>query len=450
MLKTDILVIGGSAAGLVSAMTSKSNFPNKDVMMIRKEEKVMIPCGIPYIFGSLGTSDNNILPDAGLNQLGVNIKIGEVTEIDKEEKICVTSNGEKISYEKLIITTGSKPYYPNWLEGVEKDNVYVIPKDKKYLDGLMDKLQGLEKIVVVGAGFIGVETSDELNKNGKKVILVEKEEKILGMAFDDEVSAHAKEKLETRGVKVIVGAGITKIIGDDVVSSVQLDNGEIIEAQAVILSMGYRPNSNLAKESGLKINDMGFIVVDEYMRSSVNDIFAAGDCASKKDFATGRISSTMLASTACAEARVAGLNLYGLSTFRSFKGTIGIYSTNIGETSYGVAGLTEKNAIKEGFDIIVGSFKGVDRHPGKLAGASEQRVKLVVAKESGVIIGGEIIGGDSVGELINVIGFIIQAGFTLNDLLVSQIGTQPMLTASPAAYPLIKAAENVLKLKRQG
>lgn len=450
MLKTDILVIGGSAAGLVSAMTSKSNFPDKEVLMIRKEEKVMIPCGIPYIFGSLGTSDNNILPDAGLNSLGVNIRIGEVTDINKEEKLCKTLDGETISYEKLIIATGSKPYYPNWLKGVDKGNVFVIPKDKVYLDSLMEKLADLENIIVVGAGFIGVETSDELNKNGKKVVLVEKEEKILGMAFDEEVSSHAKEKLETRGVKVITGAGIAEIIGESTARSVKLDNGDVLDADAVILSMGYRPNSELAQKCGLKTNELGFISVDEYMRSSFEDIFAVGDCASKKDFATGKTSSTMLASTACAEARVAGLNLYGLATFRSFKGTIGIYSTNIGEISYGVAGLTERVAIKEGFDIIVGSFKGVDRHPGKLAGASEQRVKLVVAKESGIIIGGEIIGGDSVGELINVIGFIIQGGFTLNDLLVSQIGTQPMLTASPAAYPLIKAAENVLKIKRQG
>jgi pyruvate/2-oxoglutarate dehydrogenase complex dihydrolipoamide dehydrogenase (E3) component len=153
----------------------------------------------------------------------------------------------------------------------------------------------------------------------------------------------------------------------------------------------------------------------------------------------------MLASTACAEARVAGLNLYSLSTVRSFKGTIGIYSTNIGESSYGVAGLTEGGARKEGFEIVTGSFTGVDRHPGKLAGAHPQTVKLIVSKECGRILGGEVIGGTSVGELINVIGFIIQGGMTLTDLLVSQIGTQPMLTASPAAYPLIKAAEVIAR-----
>ncbi|MFA7629836.1 MAG: hypothetical protein WCY99_04200 [Candidatus Neomarinimicrobiota bacterium] len=149
----------------------------------------------------------------------------------------------------------------------------------------------------------------------------------------------------------------------------------------------------------------------------------------------------MLASTACAEARVAALNLYELATVNTFRGTIGIYSTNIGKSSYAVAGLTENMAKADKFHIVTGSFSGVDRHPACLEDSSPQIVKLIVQKKSGAVLGGEVYGGKSVGELINVIGFAIQANMTVNDLLVAQIGTQPMLTASPAAYPLIKAAE---------
>ncbi len=437
----DILVIGGSAAGLVAAMTAKSSYPEKNVVVVRKEEKVMIPCGIPYIFGSLGTSDNNILPDAGLNKLGVEILVDVVHEINKEEKVCALAGGAQIKYDKLILATGSQPFMPNWLKGAQLENVFTIPKNKVYLDAFMDKLEGLKNIVVVGAGFIGVETSDELNKNDKNITLVEIQNRILGAAFDEDVALNAQEKLAARGVDIRTGVGIEEIKGSGKVESVKLSNGEELKADAVILSMGYRPNVELAKAAGVKINELGFIQVDEYLRTSEADIFAAGDCAEKRDFATGKLSTTMLASTACAEARVASLNLYSLSTVRSFKGTIGIYSTNIGESSYGVAGLTESSAVKEGFDIVSGSFTGMDRHPGKLAGAHEQMVKLVVSRDSGRILGGEVIGGTSVGELINVIGFVIQGGMTLTDLLVSQIGTQPMLTASPAAYPLIKAAE---------
>lgn len=445
MKKVDILVIGGSAAGLVSAMTSKSKNPDKSVMLVRKEEKVMIPCGIPYIYGSLGNSDDNILPDGGLLQLGVEIKVDTVLKIQKELKVCKMQSGDEVEYYKLIIATGSMPVKPAWLKGGELKNVFTIPKDKVYLDELLVQMKAFKNVVVVGAGFIGVEVSDEINKMGKNVSLIEIQPNILGLAFDKEIAIEAEEKLRSRGVNIFTGTGFEEIIGTDKVSSIKLSNGDVKEADAVILSMGYRPNVSLAKEAGLLINEKGFINIDEYMRTSEADIFAVGDCASKRDFATGKISTIMLASTACAEARVAGLNLYNLSTFRSFSGTIGIYSTNIGETSYGVAGLTEETAIREGFKVVTGSFTGIDRHPGKLNNAHKQMVKLIVSKDSGKILGGEVIGGNSVGELINVIGFIIQAGYTLTDLLVAQIGTQPMLTASPAAYPLIKAAEVILK-----
>ena len=445
MEKVDVLIIGGSAAGLVAGMTAKSKNPTKRVMLIRKEEKVMIPCGIPYIYGALGNSEDNILPDAGLVSLGVEIVVDAVTEIDKDNRQCKTESGREVEFEKLIIATGSQPFKPTWLKGSDLKNVFTIPKDKNYLDQLLNSMNQFENVVVVGAGFIGVEISDEMNKAGKKVTLIEIQDHILGMAFDEEFARQAEENLKSRGVEILTSAAIESINGEGAVSSIKLTTGEVRKAEAVILSMGYRPNVELAQKAGIQMNDKGFISVDEYMRTSTPNIFAAGDCASKRDFATGKISTIMLASTACAEARVAGLNLYDLSTFKSFGGTIGIYSTNIGATSYGVAGLTERSAKAEGFKIIVGSFTGVDRHPGKLNNSHPQTVKLIVSKDTGKILGGAVTGGNSAGELINVIGFIIQAGYTLTDLLVSQIGTQPMLTASPAAYPLIKAAEVVLK-----
>ena len=445
MEKTDVLVIGGSAAGLVSAMTAKSNNPEKSVTVVRKEEKVMIPCGIPYIFGSIGTSDKNILPDKGLEGLGVKIIIDEVMIVDKDEKVCTLKSGEQLSFDKLVFATGSEPQLPGWLKGIDLENVFTIPKSKVYLDELQKKLDGIKKIVTVGAGFIGLEVSDELNKAEKDVTLIEILPRVLGTAFDEEFASEAQQLLEERGIKVETGVGIKEIKGNGKVQSVLLDNGEEIEADAVILSLGYRPNTTLAKDAGLEINKFGFIVVDQYRRTSCKDIFAAGDCSQKKDFATGKLSTIMLASTACAEARIAALNLYKLSTITTFRGTIGIYSTNIGDTSFGVAGLTEETAKREGFDVVTGSFTGVDRHPGCLEGAHKQTVKLVVSRNNGVVLGGEALGGSSVGELTNVLGFIIQNSMTINDLLMAQIGTQPMITASPAGYPLIKAAEIVNK-----
>ncbi len=445
MMKTDVLIIGGSAAGLVSAMTAKSNNPDKSVTVVRREEKVMIPCGIPYIFGSIGTSDKNILPDKGLEGLGVKIVVDEVMVVDKDKKVCTLKNGGQMSFDKLVFATGSVPQLPGWLKGKELENVFTIPKSKEYLDELQKKLDGIKRIVTVGAGFIGLEVSDELNKAGKDVTLVEILPRVLGTAFDEEFASEAQQLLEERGVKVETGVGVKEIKGEGKVSSVLLDNGEELEADAVILSLGYRPNTELAKDTGLEINKFGFIVVDQYRRTSCEDIFAAGDCSQKKDFATGKLSTIMLASTACAEARIAALNLYKLSTITTFRGTIGIYSTNIGDTSFGVAGITDEIAKREGFDVVTGSFTGIDRHPGCLEGAHKQTVKLIVSRNNGVVLGGEALGGSSVGELTNVLGFIIQNSMTINDLLMAQIGTQPMITASPAGYPLIKAAEIVNK-----
>ncbi len=449
-MNTDVLVIGGSAAGLVAAMTAKSNNPGKKVVMVRKEEKVMIPCGIPYIFGTIGTSDKNILPDAGLEKLGVEIHVGEISAVDAAKKTAAMVGGEEISYDKLIFATGSMPVVPKWLKGADLNNVFTIPKNKNYLDNLQKQLTGLKKVVLVGAGFIGVEVADELNKNGFDVTIVEILPRILGLAFDDEFAAGMNEKLTDRGVKVRTGIGIKEVLGDGKVSSVLLDNGETMEADAVVLSLGYRPSVELAKKAGAEINSSGFIVTDQYKRTTLPDCFAAGDCSEKRDFLTGKISGIMLASTACAEARVAGMNLYALSTICTFRGTIGIYSTCIGETACGVAGLNEAVARNEGFDVITGSFTGVDTHPGCLDCSQKQTVKLIVSKVNGTILGGEALGGRSVGELTNVIGFAIQNNMTINDLLVAQIGTHPLLTASPAGYPLIKAAEVVAKALRNG
>ena len=444
-MKTDVLVIGGSAAGIVAAVTGKSNYPDKDFFVIREENQVVVPCGIPYVFGSLDNIDKNVIPDAGLVKAGVDLKIGKVVSIDQDKKVCKTDDGTEISFEKLVLATGSTPLVPKWLKRAELENVFIIPKNKVYLAEMLIKLTDCKKIVTVGGGFIGVEMSDELNKKDKDVTLVEILPNILGLAFDKELAIEAEQILQDRGIKIKTGIGAKEILGDKKVSGVLLNNSEKIEADAVVLSMGYRPNISLAEESGLSITKEGFIAVDEYMRTENSDIFAVGDCAEKRDFITRKHSGVMLASTACAEARVAGMNLYKLSTLKTLSGTIAIFSTAIGNTGFGAAGLTEEAAKKEGFDVVTGTFEGIDRHPGTLSDTHKQVIKLIVARESGVVLGGEVMGGLSVGELTNLIGLVIQNRMTINSILTAQIGTHPLLTAPPTAYPLIKVAEVVAK-----
>ena len=188
MKKTDVLVIGGSAAGMVVSLTGKSAYPEKSFTMIKKQKDVMVPCGIPYIFGTLDSSQLNIMPvDNMMDKAGVTSLVGEVVAIDRAAKSVRLADGEIIEYEKLVLSTGSTPVIPRWLKGGDKKNVYTVPKDRIYLDEMKEKLAGCRRVVVIGAGFIGVEFSDEFAKHGHEVVLVEKRSHILALAFDPEL-----------------------------------------------------------------------------------------------------------------------------------------------------------------------------------------------------------------------------------------------------------------------
>lgn len=417
-------------------------------MLVRKEKDVLVPCGIPYLFGTLECSSQDQVADTVLSNAGVTLKQAEITAIDSENHSCRTADGADIKFEKLVIATGSTPIRPAWLKWADLENVFTIPKDRDYLDHFKARLDEFKKVVVIGGGFIGVEMADECCKSGKEVTLVEMMPHVLSRAFDPEFAAAVEDVLKTRGVVVKAGISVKEINGDTKVTGITLSNGETLEADAVILSIGYRPNSALAEKSGFEINKMGFIRVNEYMRTENSDIFAIGDCAAKSSFVTRTSKPTMLASTACAEARIAAMNLYKLSMVRFFGGTISIFCTALGDHAFGAAGVTEQLARERGFDIMTGTFEGVDRHPTTLPDTHKQKVKLIVSKESGIILGGGVMGGKSVGELTNLIGFIIQNRMTVDALLTSQIGTHPLLTAPPTAYPLIKAAEMIAKQRR--
>jgi NADH oxidase (H2O2-forming) len=442
MKHADVLVIGGSAAGMVAALTGKAHWSDKKFILVKKQKDMMVPCGIPYVFGTFDNVDKNLMPvDAMLQKNEIESLVDEATEIDTAKKVVSFASGEQIVYQKLVIATGSTPMKPKWLHGADLENVFVIPKDRVYLDEMKLKLSTARNIAVIGAGFIGVEMSDELNKHGYKVTLIEKMPHILSLAFDPLIAQRAHEMLVARGVNIITGKGISKVIGAEKVESIELEDGQMMDMDAVVLSIGYKPNTELAKKSGIYVDEDNFIAVDEYMRTHVKDVFAIGDCAQKRDFVTRSRVATMLASTACAEARIAGMNLFNLQVVKTFSGTIAIYSTAIGNTGFGTAGVTEQRAEQEGIATITGMFEGVNRHPGSLPDAHKQLVKLIAAKNSGVIIGGEVIGGLEAGELTNVIGLAIQNRMSVNSFLTMQIGTHPCLTASPAAYPIIKAAE---------
>jgi len=413
MKKVDVLIVGGSAAGLVAGITARRHYPDAGITLVRREEKVLIPCGIPYIFGTIGSPDKNLIPDTLLSKNGIDLIIDEVTSIDREAKAVTMKGGETIGYERLILGTGSLPIVPP-LPGVDLENVFVAKKDVQYLNNVLKALDQAKEVVVIGGGFIGLEFADECRKRGLKVTVVELLPHCLFLVFDEEVCTRVEEELTKLGIKVMTNNKAKAILGNGKAERVQLDSGEELRADAVIFGIGVRPNTELAQKAGLKIGEKRGIWVDRYMRTSDENIFAVGDCAEKTDFFTGQPSALRLASIATAEARIAGANLFTLK--RANKGAVGVFSTKIGDLAIGMAGMREKTAREAGFDVVVGTAETVDKHPGSMPGATTLRVKLVFHKDSGKLLGGQACGGGSVGELVNVIAALIQGEMTADDV----------------------------------
>jgi NADH oxidase (H2O2-forming) len=442
MDSADVVIIGGSAAGISAAVTARRHYPEKTVALVRQEGKVPIPCGIPYIFGTLGTPDKNLIPDAAVTGNGVELVLGQVTALDPGAHVVTTESGEIIAYRKLVLATGSKPVVPP-IPGRDLDEVYTVEKDVDYLRRLSDKMDGVQDVVIIGGGFIGMEMADECRKRPNlNVTVVELLPHCLLLAFDEELCARAEKALEEAGVRVCTNRKAQEIVGNGKVEGVVLDSGETLKADLVVFGIGTRPNADLAREAGLTLGPLGGVAVDRHMHTSDADTFAVGDCAEKFSFFTGKPCPLRLASIATGEARIAGANLFELR--RENPGTIGVFSTKINGLAMGLAGMGEKAAREAGIDYVTGQAEAVDKHPGGMPGAQPLRVKLVFRRYSGVLIGGQVCCGDTTGEVVNLIAALIQARMHADQIAMFQMGTHPALTASPIAYQLVNAAEQAL------
>jgi CheY-like chemotaxis protein len=248
-------------------------------------------------------------------------------------------------------------------------------------------------------------------------------------------------------VEVNTNCKVLSITGNGKVEYVECEKGRF-KADVVILAIGVTPNSELARDAGLKIGELKGIMVDQYMRTSDPDIFAVGDCAEKFSFFTREPVNIRLASIATREARIAAANLY--EARQSNEGTIGVFSTIIADTAIGAAGLTERAAKEAGYDVVIGEAAAVDKHPGSMPGAKEMRVRLIFDGRSGKMIGGEAYGGATTGEVSNIMASAIVNGMTAEKVASSPMGTHPMLTASPLVYQIVNAAgEAELKMKER-
>lgn len=442
--KTDILVVGAGPAGMVSAVTARRYYPDKKISVIKNIANGCIPCGIPYMFSSLKNPQDNILGTDSLIKNNIEVAVDNAVKISRDKKSVATEKTDEYFYEKLILAAGSLPVVPK-IAGIGKKGVYPIYKDMDYLKTCVEEIKNAKNVLIIGGGFIGIEFADEISKiQGINVYLVEALPRLLANSFDQDFSLLVEERLKNKGVKIFLNTKVTEVTGKTKVEEVRFENGEALKVDSIILGIGSVPNTNLAIDAGLDLGKGKGIWVDEYMRTSDFDIFAVGDCAGKRDFYTRRDTTVMLASTAAAEARVAGANLYELKVVRENKGTIAIYSTYVDGLVLGSAGLTETSAKKEGFEIIVGNAEGADKHPKSLPGVNKIKMKLIFARQSGILMGGQVSGGISAGEMINIIGMAIQKRVSITELETLQMATHPYLTSAPTMYPIVLAAQDAL------
>ena len=367
MTKYDVIIVGGGPAGVTAAISARNTNPGKKIALIRRDKIAMIPCGIPYIMHTLDSINDNIMPDAPLEANNVDLIIDEV--VDCKDKLISLKSGNSLEFDKLVLATGSDPFVPPII-GRDKKGVRLVTKEYNYLEELKSEIEKANNVVIVGGGFIGVEFADELLKAGKTVSIIEMLPSLLPLSVDEEFGKFIEDDLKLRGANVFTNIALKEILGDEKATGVLLADGQKLDADLVILSIGYRPNMSLGKKIGLEINDKFGIVVDNFGRTSVKDIFAIGDCCAKHNCYTNEYASVMLASTAGTEARLTGSNLFEINAIKSFPGVLG---------------------------------------------------------------------------MINILATMIQNKMTDIEIDTMQIGTHPLLTASPIAYQIINATANALK-----
>ncbi len=444
---TDILIVGGGPAGMMTGITAAQFWPHKKVLVVRPESDAVIPCGIPYIFGTLGGTEEDLAGRAPLLAAGGQLQIDRVEKIDRQESTALLASGDTLRWERLVLATGAENFIPP-IAGTDLEGVFSIHKDYDYLDHLFNTLiPSVKRLAIIGGGFIGVEFADEIRKRGIEVHVIEMLPHLMQAAFDLDACAAVEKQLEQHGVHIHTRAKVEALLADSSgkhVEQVRIAGQPSLVVDAVLIAIGVRPNVTLATDMGLTLSRSGGIWVDAFQRSREDPkIFAVGDCAHKQDFFTRKANHAMIASQAAAEGRIAGMNLYALRQPRYNAGSVSIYASQIDGLAFGVAGLTQHQAEEEGFPILVGETRLPDHHPATMPGTTEIYCRVIFAADSLQLLGGQVLGGASTGELVNTIGLAIQMHASATDLASIQFGSQPRLT--PALHPLVAATGDALR-----
>lgn len=458
-----VVIIGGVAAGPKAASKIIRMKPDTDITIVEKGLLLSYAgCGLPYyVSGEIKDQKGLMETPAGAVRdasffLNVkNLKVQNRTEalqIDRKSKrvqIKSTATGEEswLSYDKLVLATGASPVIPP-IPGVDKKNVFTLHgvHDAEGIKGVLAERKAKD-VVIIGGGLIGVEATEALARHGCRVTIVEMLPQILNL-LDWEIARLVENFMETQGVRVMTDTKALALESSgtpgEIVTQVRTDKG-ILPADMVILAIGVRPNTSLAREAGLAIGEKtGAIRVDDHMRTSDPDIYAAGDCVECIDRLTGQPCYVPLGSTANKQGRVAAVNICGGN--EAFPGVLGSSICKVFDYCAGRTGLTERAAKALGYELITAMVPGADK-AHYMPKSRTLLMKLVADKKTGRLLGIQVTGPGEGAKRIDVAATAITAGMTLDQLAHLDLSYAPPYAS--AMDNLITAA-NVARNKRDG
>lgn len=412
-----IIVIGAVAAGTSAAAKARRNNDYADIVIYERDQDISYSgCGLPYYIGGTVSSIETLVPrDPAFFKSKYNINIftqHEVLKIDIAHKTIkvknlITGATFKDIYDKLIISTGASAFVPP-IKGVDKDNVFFLRNVqnaiaiKTFMENNHPKTA-----VIVGSGFIGFELLENLSQSGIKVTIVERAPKITPN-LDDDMAKYLERLLTEKDIPIIKNALVTETTG----SGVLLANGTHIPGEMIIIATGVKPNVTLADNAGILLGITGAIKVDERMMTIDTDIYACGDCIETWSTITKAPHYRPLGSTANKTGRICGDNITGGNMV--YTGNLGTGIFKIFDISIGSTGLSEAEAIKAGYDVVV--CHNIKPDKPTYLGGREMTIKAIADKNTQKILGVQIIGYEGVDKRLDIFVTLITYGATVDEL----------------------------------
>lgn len=440
-----VIIIGGVAAGMSAAAKFKRLSPKDDVVVYEKGDIVSFgACGLPYYVGGFFEDSREMIartPEQ-FRESGVEIhtkhEVIDVDFSDKKVKVknLTTNEVSEESYDKLMIASGARAIIPP-IKNIDLENVVTL---KSMDDG--DKLRELmakdeyKKVAIIGAGFIGLEAVEAAKHRGKEVTVIQLQDRVLQEVFDKDITDLLEEELRDKGVNLLLSETVVELIGEGKVSKVKTDKREI-DADIVILATGVKPNTDFLKSDEIKMLRNGAIVVDSYGRTSVEDVYSAGDCATINNLITGKEAYVPLATGANKLGRIVGENLAGQNN--SFQGSMASSCIKVMNMEAARTGLSEKEVKDLGFDYktkFITDMNQTSYYPGR----ERIYVKLIYDAHTKVIYGGQVAGYKDAVQRCNVLAACIYAKMTTD-----QLGMLDLCYSPPFArtWDVLNVAGNV-------